>query len=42
MLQISSLCQAEVGVSMDNLPGVRQFCLYLLILKYYNAMAWGY
>lgn len=31
MLQISSLCQAEVQVSVDSLPGVGHFCLYLLM-----------
>lgn len=31
MLQNFSLCQAEVWVSVDSLPGVCHFCLYLLI-----------
>lgn len=32
MLQIFSLCEAEVGVSLQSLPGVGQFCLSVLIL----------
>lgn len=45
MLQIFCLCQAEVQVSVDSLPGVCHFCLNLLInfkiLRYDNLEIFG-